>query len=174
MQTELEVIRAAEREEKIVSLYARAVPISQIVKETGVTKKEVEFVLQEYRKYAMQDKMLREMSRETVLKTRQHYDDLIQQLYGAVEMANAAGDYKAEMSGIKAIADIEKQRVDFMQKAGMLADNELGDQLMEAERKHEIIMRVLKDLMRKYPSVGVEFQEMLREATGTLEGVPSK
>lgn len=172
--TELDVIRRAEKEAQVVSMYARACPVVQIVKETGLTKKQVDDLLAEFKQYAMQDKVLREMSRETVLKTRQHYDDLIQQLYSAVAYADDAGDYKAQMQGIKAIADIEKQRVDFMQKAGMLADNELGEQLMEAEHKHEIIIGILRLISKKYPDIGLEIQGMLKEATGVLEGVPSR
>lgn len=174
MPTELEIIRRAEVEDKIVSMYASATPISKIIKETGYTKSQVELVLQEFRKYAMQDKILREMSRETVIKTKLHYDDLIQKLYDVVTVANDNGDYKAEMQALKAIADIEKQRVDFMQKAGMLADNELGDQLIEHERQKEILVEILKDIMKRYPKVGLEIQTRLKEVTGEYTGVPSE
>lgn len=174
MSTELDIIRRAELEAKVVSLYARTKTISQIMNETGLKKQEVELILVDYRKYAMQDKVLREMSRETVLKTRQHYDDLIGQMYEAIDLADNEGDYNAKMKGIKAIADIEKQRVDFMQKAGMLADNEIGDQLVESERKQQIIIDILRELSKKYPKIGLEFQERLREVTGVVEGVPSE
>lgn len=174
MSTELDILRHAEMQDKVVSLYARTMPISQIIKETGLKKAEVELILIEYRKYAMQDKVLREMSRETVIKTKLHYDDLIQKMYEAVDLADSEGDYNATMKGIKAIADIEKQRVDFMQKAGMLADNEIGDQLVESERKQKIIIDIIRELSRKYPKIGLEFQEKLKEVTGVIEGVPSE
>lgn len=174
MSTELDIMRQAEQQDKVVSLYARATPISQIMKLTGLKKTEVEFILIEYRKYAMQDKVLREMSRETVLKTRQHYDDLIVQLYEVIDLADSEGDYKTKMQAVTAIANIEKQRVDFMQKAGMLADNEIGDQLVESERKQQIIIDIIRELSRKYPKIGLEFQERLKEVTGVIEGVPSE
>jgi hypothetical protein len=122
----------------------------------------------------MQDKVLREMSRETVLKTRQHYDEIIHRLYDAVSLANDNGDYKAEMSGLKNIADIEKQRVDFMQKAGLLADNELGDQLAEMEKRQNILVDILKDVMKNYPKVGLEIQNRLAQVSGEYTGVPSE
>ena len=174
MSTELDIMRQAEQQDKVVSLYARATPISQIMKQTGLKKAEVEFILIEYRKYTMQDKVLREMSRETVLKTRQHYDDLIAQLYEVIDLADSEGDYKTKMQAITAIANIEKQRVDFMQKAGMLADNEIGDQLVESERKQQIIIDIIRELSKKYPKIGLEFQERLKEVTGVVEGVPSE
>jgi hypothetical protein len=172
--TELEIMRRAELESKVVSLFASTYPISEIMKQTGLKKIQVEEILRGYREYSMQDKVLREMSRETVLKTRQHYDELIQQMYQAVAVANENGDYKAEMTGLKAIADIENQRVSFMQKAGLLADNELGEQLVEAERKQQIIIDILREVSKKHPQVGMEIQTRLKELTGVLEGVPSE
>lgn len=172
--TDAAEIRIAEREAKVVSLYARYGDIPRIVKETGMVKRQIEEILAGYRQYSMQDKVLREMSRETILRTRQHYDDLISQMYAAVEVAENEGDYKVQMQGLKSIADIEKQRVDFMQKAGMLADDELGEQIVEAERKQAILVDILKDVMKNYPKVGLEIQQRLKEVTGTLEGVPSK
>lgn len=174
MSTELDIIRRAEQEAKVVSLYASTYPVSEIIKQTGLKKSEIDEILRGFREYAKQDKVLREMSRETVLKTAYHYDQLIQKLYDAVAIANDNGDYKAEMSGIKAIADIEKQRVDFMQKAGMLADNEIGDQLIESERKQQLIIDILKDISKQYPKIGLEIQVRLKELTGVLEGVPSE
>jgi myo-inositol catabolism protein IolC len=174
MSTELDVIRHAELQQTVLSMYASCKPIIEIVKATGLTKRQIDDMLVDYKQYAMQDKVLREMSRETVLKTRQHYDDLINRMYDVLAEADDNGDYKTKQTTIKAIADIEKQRVDFMQKAGMLADNELGEQLMEAERKHDIIIGILRDISKRYPDVGLEIQDALRQATGVLEGVPSE
>jgi intein-encoded DNA endonuclease-like protein len=174
MSNELDVIRQAEKESQVISLYASTYDTAHIIKETGLKKSQIEEILRSYRQYAMQDKVLREMSRETVIKTKLHYDQLIQKMYDAVAVANDNGDYKSEMQGVKAIADIEKQRVDFMQKAGMLADNEIGDQIVESERKQRIIIDILKDISKQYPKIGLEIQERLKEVTGVLEGVPSE
>jgi deoxyhypusine synthase len=174
MTTELDIIRRAEKEDQVVSLYARATPISDIVKKTGLRVEEIEHILQEYRKYTMQDKVLREMSRETILKTRKHYDDLINQMYDIVELARDENDNKMRLSAINSIVATEKQRVDFMQKAGMIADNEIGDQLIESERKQRIIIDILRDISKKYPKIGLEIQNSLKELTGVMEGVPSQ
>lgn len=174
MSTELDIIREAEREQQVVSMWASGKTITQIMTSTGLKKRQVEDILAIYKQYAMQDKVLRELSRETVLRTRQHYDDLISKVYDAVEVADDSGDYKAKMTGLKMIADIEKQRVDFMQKAGMLADNELGDQLVESERKQQVIIDILRDISKQYPKIGLEIQARLKEVTGVLEGVPSE
>jgi hypothetical protein len=174
VSTELDIIRQAELEQKVISLYASTMPIVQVAKEAGITKKQVEEILAGFRKYAMQDRVLREMSRETVLKTRQHYDDLIQQMYDVAKIAEAEGDSKLRLSALNSITTTEKQRVDFMQKAGMLADNEIGDQLVESERKQQIIIDILRDISKQYPKIGLEIQNRLRELTGVLEGVPSE
>lgn len=174
MSTELDIIRRAEKEDKVVSLYARATPVSQIIKQTGLKKSEIDLILSDFKKYAMQDKVLREMSRETVLKTRQHYDDLINQMYEVARLSEDEGDNVTRLKALNSIATTENQRVAFMQKAGLLADNELGDQLIESERKQQIIIDIIRELSKKYPSIGLEFQERLKEVTGILEGVPSQ
>lgn len=173
MSTELDVLRHAELQDKVVSLYARSTKISEIVKQTGLTKRQVEDMLVDFKRYALQDRVLREMSRETVIKTREHYDDIIQQLYSAIALAEDSGDYKSHMQGLKMLADVEKQRVDFMQKAGMLADNEIGQQLVEAEERHTILIEILKKIMKKYPNVGLEIQDELAQVSGEVTGVPS-
>lgn len=174
MSTELEIARMAEKQQKVVSLYAACKTLPQIIRETGFSKREVEFMLAEYKEYAQQDKVLRELARETVLKTKLHYDELISKMYEAVSTAESIGDYKAQMSGLKAIADMENQRVTFMQKAGILADNEIGEQLLEYERKHKLIVDILRDVVKRYPNVGLEIQGRLKEITGVLEGVPAE
>jgi hypothetical protein len=172
--TELDIYREAEQQSKVVSLYSRGAKLSEIMRETGCTKTQVDRMLADYKEFALQDRYLREAARETLIKTREHYDDIIQQMYRAVEEADMNGDYKAKMSGLTGIAGIEKQRVDFMQRAGMLIDNELGQQIVDAEKKHEIIIGILRDIAKKYPNIGLEISTQLSKATGIIEGVPSE
>lgn len=171
MSTELDVIRYAEMQAEVVSLYARAYKIVDIVKKTQLSKTVVEQMLAEYREYALQDRSIREKAREAILTTREHYDDIIRQMYDAVEQADLNDDYKARMSGLKAIGDLENQRISFMQKAGMLVENEIGEQIAETERKQKILIDILKTIARKHPAVGAEIQSMLSEVTGQVEGV---
>lgn len=173
MSTELDLIRYAEKQAEVVALYAKATTIPQIIKQTQLSKTIVEQMLAEYRQYALQDRSIQEKSREAILTTREHYDGLIRDIYEAIEKAKIEGalEFKAHVSALKAIGDLENQRISFMQKAGMLVDNEIGEQLAEAERKHTIIIDILKLISRKHPAVAAEIQDMLGQVTGQVEGV---
>lgn len=174
MSTELDIQRWAEKQGEVVSMWARGFKQIEIMRQTGLTKAQTDEMLADYKQYALQDRVLREMSRETLIKTRQHYDDILEQMYRATAEAEANGDYKVQLDGLKKIADIEKQRVDFMQKAGMLADNEIGTQLAEQEQKQQILVDILRNIAKKYPDVGTEIMGELSKVTGRVEGVPSE
>lgn len=169
--TELDIIKYHEQVDTIISMWARTCTINEMIRETGLTRKQINEVLQDYKEYSRQDRVIREMSRETLIKTQKHYDDIVKQLYTAVEELQAEGKYKDMADGLKKIADVEKQRVDFMQKAGVLADNEVGQQLVEMEEKHQIIIGILKKVAQKYPDVGLEINMELSKVTGRVEGV---
>jgi hypothetical protein len=174
MSTELDIVKYAQQQDKVVSLWARGHKVSDIMSQTGLQKRQVDEMIADYKKYAQQDRFIREMSRDTLIKTRQHYDDILEQMYSAVAEAEDAGDYKTRIQGLKSIADIENQRVNFMQKAGMLADNEIGSQLAEYEQNQEIIMNILKKVAKEHPEVGLYIQTELSRITGVIEGVPSE
>jgi len=174
MSTELDAYRWAEKQSEVISMWARGFKEIEILRQAGVTKKQFNEMLADYKQYALQDRVLREMSRETLIKTRQHYDDILEQMYRATAEAEANGDYKVQLDGLKKIADVENQRVAFMQKAGMLADNELGTQLADYEHKQEVVVNILRDIAKKHPDIGLEIQTRLAEVTGKIEGVPSE
>lgn len=174
MSTELDVIRYHEKMDEVVSLYARGAKPSEIIRETGVSKKDLDKMLADFRDYSLQDKALRERARETLLKTQLHYDAIVAEMYEAMQDAKLSGKTREWIAANKAIADIEKQRVDFMQKAGMMVDNELSEQLIEHERKQQIMVDILQDISKKYPDVGREIQKRLSEVAGGMTSVPSE
>lgn len=172
--SELDIVRAAEQQDKVVTLYARGLKITEIIRETGLNKTQIDRMLADYKEFALQDRVLREQARETLVKTREHYDDIISEMYKAILDADLNGDYKAKMTGLSSIANIEKQRVDFMQKAGMLLDNELGQQIVDTEKKHEILIGILKDISKRYPKIGLEISAELSKVTGIVQGVAER
>lgn len=176
MSTELEAVVYAEQQAKVVSLYSRAMTIPQIVRETQLSKSTVEHMLADFKEYALQDRVIMEKSREVILTTREHYDEIIRSMYETIQQAEVEGtaDFKTKISALKAIADIENQRVNFMHKAGMMVDSQIGEQLAEAERKHTVIIDILKRIAHKHPKVGLEIQDMLSQVTNKVEGIAAR
>jgi hypothetical protein len=171
MSTELDVLRYQEEQEKIVSMRARGVPLSEIQKQTGLTRRQVEQHLADFRDFARNDKYMVARSREVVLTVDQHYSDIIQQFYEAIEEADMASDFKAKMSGLSAVAKIESDRVEFLRKAGLIAESHVGDMVAAAEEKQAILVGILKNIAKKYPEVAKEITYELSKVTGEVEPV---
>lgn len=171
MSAELEAIRYQEEKERVVSLFARGVRMSEIQKQTGLTRKQVDRHLEEYRDWAKNDKFMINRSREIVLVVDKHYSDIIDQMYEAIEEAKVNEDYKARMQGLKDLAKLESDRVEFLRKAGVVAENNVGSIVAEAEEKQEILVGILKKIAQKYPDVGKEIAFELSQVTGEVEPV---
>ncbi len=169
--TEADVLRRYDEQQEIVLLYVKGHTVPEIVRLTGMRRSSVEQHLQDFRDYAAQDRAIRTRAKDIVLSVDTHYSDIIKALYRNIEAAEFKDDPKAAMAGLKMVADAEAKRVDLLSKAGMLADNTIGDQIAEMERKQSILVEILKEISKKYPNIGKEIQGRLSEVTGRTEGV---
>lgn len=169
--TEADVLRRYDEQQEIVLLYVKGHTVPEIVRLTGMKRALVENHLQDFRDYAAQDRAIRTRAKDIVLSVDTHYSDIIKALYRNIEAAEFKDDPKAAMAGLKMVADAEAKRVDLLSKAGMLADNTIGDQIAEMERKQAILVEILREISRKHPNIGKEIQGRLSEVTGKTEGV---
>jgi uncharacterized protein with PIN domain len=69
------------------------------------------------------------------------------------------------------IADVEQKRIDMLQKAGLLENNEMSAQLLETERKQEILMNILKEVTSECSHCKMEVAKRLSEVTGKVEPI---
>ena len=58
-----------------------------------------------------------------------------------------------------------------LNKAGVLESNSMADQIIETERKQEILVRILKDVTVSCEHCKWEVSKRLSEVTGRLEAV---
>jgi hypothetical protein len=169
--TEADIMKRYDEQQEIVLLYVKGHTVPEIVRLTGMRRVEVEEHLKDFREYASQDRAIRTRAKDIVLSVDTHYSDIIKGIYRNVEVAELADDHKSAMAGLKMIADAEAKRVDLLAKAGLLADNTIGDQIAEMERKQSILVDILREISRKHPQIGREIQGRLSEVTGKTEGV---
>lgn len=169
--TEADILKRYDEQQEIVLLYVKGHTVPEIVRLTGMQRKFVEQHLSDFRDFAAQDRAIRTRAKDIVLSVDTHYSDIIKALYRNIEAAEFNNDPKAAMAGLKMVADAEAKRVDLLSKAGMLADNTIGDQIAEMERKQSILVEILREITRKYPNIGREIQGRLSEVTGKTEGV---
>jgi len=171
MSTELDIIRHQEEQERIVSMYARGISLSDIRKQTGLSRQQIEQHLAEFRDFARNDSYMLGRSREIVLTVDQHYSHIIAEYYKAIEQADMHDDLKAKMSGLSAVAKIESDRVEFLRKAGLIAESHVGDMVAAAEEKQRVVIGILKTISKKYPQVAEEIATELAKVTGEVPAV---
>lgn len=169
--TEADIMRRYDEQQQIVLLYVKGHTVPEIVRLTGMARAAVEQHLSDFRDFAAQDRAIRTRAKDIVLSVDTHYNDIIKALYRNIEAAEFKDDPKAAMAGLKMVADAEAKRVDLLAKAGLLADNTIGDQIAEMERKQAILVEILREISRKHPQIGREIQGRLSEVTGKTEGV---
>jgi hypothetical protein len=49
--------------------------------------------------------------------------------------------------------DIEAKRIDMLQKAGLLENKELAEEMIEIEKRQEILVGILRDIASEHPKV---------------------
>lgn len=49
--------------------------------------------------------------------------------------------------------DIESKRIDMLQKAGLLENKELAEEMVEIERRQEVLVGILRDIASEHPEV---------------------
>ena len=59
----------------------------------------------------------------------------------------------AKSHTIKLVMDIEKSRIEMLQKAGLLENKELAEEMVEIERRQEVLVEILRDIASTHPEV---------------------
>ena len=144
---------------------------TQIAKALELKRAEVIEMLELWRGLMHSDNGIRERAKEALAGADQHYAMLINRAWETVEQADVNADLRTKATALKLIADIEGKRIDMLQKAGLLENNELSAQLMETERKQELLMSILKEVTSSCPNCKVEVARRLSQVTGQSQEV---
>ena len=108
-------------------------------------------------------------AREALAGADQHYNHLIKQAYEVIDDANTTANLSAKTTAIKLILDIEGKRIDMLQKAGLLENKELADQLLEQEQKQEVLVGILREVSGDCPRCRNEVARRLAQVSGQEE-----
>jgi hypothetical protein len=82
-----------------------------------------------------------------------HYGKLITKAYEVIDEASLNNNLGAKTQGIKLVVDIEKARIEMLQKAGLLENKELAEEMIEIERKQEVLVDILREIASSHPEV---------------------
>jgi phosphatidylinositol kinase/protein kinase (PI-3 family) len=154
---------------KVVAKYLEGNDPTKISKELALPRQKVVAYLDEWKVMASNNAAIRERAREALVAADTHYNKLISQTYEVIDDATTQANLTAKTTAIKLVLDIESRRIDMLQKAGLLENKELAEEMMEIERRQEILMNILKDVASKYPEARDEIMRRLSSVSREQE-----
>ncbi len=148
---------------KVASEYVKGSTEIQISKTLDMPRTRVVRLLDEWRGMIANNDAIRARAREALATADQHYNRLIQKAYEVIDAADSQSDLGEKSKAIKLILDIENKRIEMLQKAGLLENKEIAEELMEMENKQEILVKILREVSGKCDTCKVEVSKRLAD-----------
>jgi hypothetical protein len=96
---------------------------------------------------------IRARAKEALAGADTHYSKLITKAYEVIDESSLTNNLSAKTQAIKLVMDIEKSRIEMLQKAGLLENKELAEEMVEIERRQEVLVEILRDIASTHPEV---------------------
>jgi hypothetical protein len=96
---------------------------------------------------------IRARAKEALAGADTHYSKLITKAYEVIDESSLTNNLSAKTQAIKLVMDIEKSRIEMLQKAGLLENKELAEEIVEIERKQEVLVEILREIASTHPEV---------------------
>jgi hypothetical protein len=148
---------------QVASEYLKGLDASQISNTLDIPRPRVMALLNDWRSMASNNQAIHARAKEALAGADQHYSSLIRKTYEVIDAADSSANLTAKTTAIKLIADIESKRLEMLQKAGLLDNKEIAEQIIEMERKHDILIKILKDIASSHPEIREEIMKRLSE-----------
>ena len=171
MSTEVNLIEHIDEVNKVVDHYLRGEDATKISQILNMPRKKVVSHIEEWKKLASSNDVIRARAKEALAGADAHYSKLITQAYEVIDEATTTANLSAKTTAIKLVLDIESRRIDMLQKAGLLENKELAEELMETERRQEVLVGILKDIASKYPEIRDDVMHRLASISKAGEAV---
>jgi hypothetical protein len=169
MSTEDNLIEHLDKVNKVVEEYLKGSEPTQISKELDMPRQKVVTYINEWKQMASDNAAIRARAKEALVGADTHYNKLINKAYEVIDDATTTANLSAKTAAIKLVLDIEARRIDMLQKAGLLENKELAEEMLEIENKQEILVGILKDIASEYPQVRDEIMRRLSSVSKNKE-----
>ena len=154
---------------KVVEKYLAGNEPTQISKELAMPRQKVVAYINEWRAMAADNAAIRARAKEALVGADTHYTKLISKAYEVIDEASTTANLGAKTAGIKLVMDLESKRIDMLQKAGLLENKELAEEMIAIENRQEILVGILKDIAAEHPEVRDKIMRRLSEASKDKE-----
>lgn len=161
MSVEEDLVQHLDAVNRVVEKYLQGGEPTQISKELDMPRQKVVAYINEWKAMAADNAAIRARAKEALVGADTHYNKLIQKAYEVIDEATTTANLSAKTSAIKLVLDIEAKRIDMLQKAGLLENKELAEEMLEIERKQDILVGILRDIASEYPQIRDEIMRRL-------------
>lgn len=169
MSAEDQLVQHLDNVNRVVEKYLAGSEPTQISKELAIPRQKVVAYIDEWRAMAADNAAIRARAKEALVGADTHYSKLIQKAYEVIDDATTTANLNAKTSGIKLVMDLESKRIDMLQKAGLLENKELAEEMIEIERKQEVLVSILKDIATEHPEVRDKIMRRLSDVAKERE-----
>ena len=151
--TEVELINHLDEVNKVVEEYLKGNDPTVISKTLSMPRTRVVAHLNEWKIMASANDAIRARAKDALVGADAHYTKLIKQAYEVIDDATTTANLPAKTSAIKLVMDIEARRIDMLQKAGLLENKELAEEMVAIEKRQEVLVGILRDIASEHPEV---------------------
>jgi len=169
MSTEENLVAHLDLVNRVVEKYLQGNEPTQISKELSIPRQKVVALIDEWRGLAADNAIIRARAKEALAGADAHYNKLIQKAYEVMDDATTIANLGAKNASIKLVMDIEKTRIEMLQKAGLLENKELAEEMLEIEKNQEVLVNILKDIATEHPEVRDKILRRLSDASKDKE-----
>lgn len=169
MSTEEDLVKHLDQVNTVVSEYLKGNDPTQISKDLAIPRQRVVAYIDEWKTMASDNAAIRARAREALAGADTHYSKLITRAYEVIDESSMTNNLSAKTAGIKLVMDIEAKRIDMLQKAGLLENKELAEEMVEIEKRQEVLVQILKDIASEYPEIRDEIMRRLSSISKETE-----
>ena len=166
---EIEVAGQFDQMNRVIEEMLKGNNPTQIAKDLGLQRADVIKHIDLWRSLIKGDHGVKERASEALSAADQHYNMIIKEAWDTVKRAEDQDALNIKAQTLKLIADVEQKRIDMLQKAGVIEKNEMADQILETERKQELLVGILRDVTSACSNCKQEVARRLSEVTNRVE-----
>jgi hypothetical protein len=153
MSAELDLINHLDEMNSVVTEYLKGSDPTKIAKDLSISRVRVVAHLDEWKESASNNSAIRARAKDALAGADAHYSKLISKSYEVIDEASMTNNLSAKTAAIKLVMDIESKRIDMLQKAGLLENKELAEEMVEIEKRQEVLVGILRDIASSHPEV---------------------
>jgi NADH:ubiquinone oxidoreductase subunit E len=161
--SENDLVKHLDLVNKVAEEYLKGLDTAEISRALDIPRTKVSSLLSDWRAMASNNQAIHARAKEALAGADQHFSGLIKKAYEVIDVADQNANLTSKTQAIKLIADIESKRLEMLQKAGLLDNKEIAEQIVEMERKHDILIKILKDIASSHPEIRQEIMERLSQ-----------